>query len=199
MKQNLLLCSIFYCRDRLHRHAQTHTHTLLIVKHKNLWCNKTCPSDQQRFLHVKKKSEDKAWTSQNWLHNKCAISLLCFQIIKLLLVTHAGCTAYMLIQLPSFTSYCSKCTEFHYISFSAWQTVSCNFDIRCWKVTLTLYFLFFTQGVKSFQEVGHITLSDIESTITCFRTSFISGYIITQKYLNGMVQKCVILWLCYQT
>jgi hypothetical protein len=31
------------------------------------------------------------------------------------------------------------------------------------------------------QKVGHITLSDVEYTIRCFRTLFIAGHIITQK------------------
>ena len=99
-------------------------------------------------------------------------------------VTHVGCTAHMLIPLPHFTRYCSKCTELHYVSLSVWQTVSFNFGIRSWNVTLTLFFSLFSQGVKSFQEVGHITLSDIKYTIRCYRTLFISGHIITQQYLN---------------
>jgi len=109
-------------------------------------------------------------------------------------VTHVGCTAHMLISLPHFTSYCSKCTEFHYVSLSSWQTVSFNIGIGSWNVTLHFFFLFFSQGVKIFQEVGHITLSDINYTIQCFRTLFISGH-ITQKCLNCMVQKCMIICL----
>ena len=72
-------------------------------------------------------------------------------------VTHVGCTAHMLIPLPHFTTYCSKCTEFHYVSLSSRQKVSFNIGIRSWNVTLHFFFLFFSQGVKSFQEVGHIT------------------------------------------
>lgn len=58
-------------------------------------------------------------------------------------VTHICCTAHMLIRLPHFTSYCSKSTEFHYVSFSSWQTLSFNFGIRSWNVTLTFFFLLF--------------------------------------------------------
>jgi len=109
-------------------------------------------------------------------------------------VTHVGCTAHMLIPLPRYTSYCSKCTEFHYVSLSSWRTVSLNIGIRSWNVTLH-FFLFFSQGVKNFQEVGHITLSDTKYTIRCFRTLFISGHIVTQNCLKCMVQKCMIICL----
>lgn len=63
-------------------------------------------------------------------------------------VTHVGCTAHMLIPLPHFTSYCSKCTEFHYVSLSSWQTVSFNIGIRSWNVTLHFFSFLFPRGEK---------------------------------------------------
>lgn len=102
-------------------------------------------------------------------------------------VTHIGCTAHMLIPLPHFTSYCSKCTEFHYVSLSSWQMVSFNISIRTWNVTLHFFSFLFPRGEKFSGSGPHNPFT--------FRTLFISGHIITQKCLNCMVQKRMIICL----
>jgi hypothetical protein len=90
--------------------AQTHTHlhTLLNVKHKHLWCNKTFPSDQQRYLHVKRN-----WSQSLKITKLCSkyiISLLCISNNKIIAtVTHVGCTEHILMPLLLYTSYCSDC------------------------------------------------------------------------------------------
>jgi hypothetical protein len=109
-------------------------------------------------------------------------------------VTHVGCTAHMLIPLPHFTTYCSKCTEFHYVSLSSWQTVSFNIGIRAWNVTLHFFPYLFPRG-ENFSGSGPHNPFRHQIQIRCVRTLFISGHIITQKCLNCMVQKCMIICL----
>lgn len=110
-------------------------------------------------------------------------------------VTHVGCTAHMLIPLPHFTSYCWKCREFHYVSLSSWQTVSFNIGIRSWNITLHFFSFLFPRGDK-FSRSGPHNPFRHQILIQCFTTLFISGHghIITQKCLNCMVQKCMIIW-----
>jgi len=48
---------LYFTVDTDYTHIHRLTLTLLIIKHKSLWCNKTWPSDQQRFWHVKKKKK----------------------------------------------------------------------------------------------------------------------------------------------